>query len=274
MTNVLNDASRYFELKLFECGYEQTIPDKVFSFTPKHYYVVHLIIAGQGTFVTKHQTFKLKKGDMFFINPAELPHYYPDPSDPWTYVWLGFGGVNAADYLAYAGVSQKSPILRDDESQSARQLLEIIYFSYSEHGFLDLNALGLAYQFMATIARISRKSDTTLRVAHRHFNSAKQFIYNNYEFEISIEDIAGNVGVTLNYLSSIFHNTIGLSTKQFLISVRMERAKQLLLMSGEPIKVVGEKVGIKNALYFSSAFKKYSGLSPEQYRKKEQKYEI
>lgn len=274
MTHVLNDASRYFELRLFECGYEQTIPDKVFSFTPKQYYVVHLVIAGHGTFVNKHQTFKLKKGDMFFINPGELPHYYPDPKDPWTYVWLGFGGVNAHDYLDYAGVSVKSPILHDDEVQTARNLLETIYFTYSDHGHLDLNSLGLAYQFMAAIARIGRKNELKLNVAHRHFNSAKQFIYNNYEFEISIEDTASNVGVSPNYLSSIFQSIIGLSTKQFLISVRMERAKQLLLMSEVPIKEVGQKVGIKNALYFSSAFKKYSGLSPEQYRIKEQKYEI
>jgi len=274
MTNVLNDASRYFELKLFESGYEQTIPDKVFSFTPKNYFVVHLIIAGQGTLETNHATYKLKKGDMFFINPHELPHYYPDPKDPWTYVWLGFGGVNAPNYLDRAGVTQKTPILHDDEEQTARHLLETIYFSYSEHGFLDLNALGVAYQFMATIARIGRKNEATLNVAHRHFNRAKQFIYNNYEFEITIEDIANNVGITPNYLSSIFQSIIGISTKQFLISVRMERAKQLLLISNDPIKEIGQKIGIKNALYFSSAFKKYSGYSPEQYRKKEQKYEI
>lgn len=73
MSAILNNASRYFELKLFECGYEQTIPEKKFTFTPKDYYVVHLVISGQGTFTNNDQTTKLKKGDLFFIRPHELP---------------------------------------------------------------------------------------------------------------------------------------------------------------------------------------------------------
>ena len=82
----------------------------------------------------------------------------------------------------------------------------------------------------------------------------------NLKFRLKISQI------TSGYLQTIyqvfFHNIIGLSTKQFLISVRMERAKQLLLMSEDPIKVVGQKVGIKNALYFSSAFKNIVDLVP------------
>ena len=274
MTDILNDATRYFELKLFECGHEQTIPDKVFSFTPKDYYVVHLIVAGQGTLETKYGVHKLKKGDMFFIGPHELPHYYPDPKEPWTYVWLGFGGMRASEYLKQAGVTPENPLLHDDALHSARHILEEIYFAANKQGFLDLNALGLAYQLMATLIRLSKNEAKPLNVTHRHLNRAKQFIYNNFAFEITINDIAANVGVTPNYLSNIFQSISGISTKQFLISVRMERAKQLLVMSNEPIKDIGKKVGIKNALYFSGAFKKYSGLSPEKYRQREQIYEI
>lgn len=200
MSFVLNDAQRYFELKLFECGREQTIPNKVFAFTPKDYYVVHIVIAGQGVFATDNRVYKLKKGDLFFIGPHEHPHYYPDKKDPWLYLWLGFGGLHAAHYLHEAGISSDSPIIQDDHDGKLRMFLEQIYDCYTEHGFLDLNALGLTYQFMAALIH-QKHNAATLSIKHRHFNRAKEYIYNNFAFDIKVSDIAGNVGITPNYLS-------------------------------------------------------------------------
>lgn len=273
MSFVLNDAQRYFELKLFECGREQTIPNKVFAFTPKDYYVVHIVIAGQGVFATDNRVYKLKKGDLFFIGPHEHPHYYPDKKDPWLYLWLGFGGLHAAHYLHEAGISSDSPIIQDDHDGKLRMFLEQIYDCYTEHGFLDLNALGLTYQFMAALIH-QKHNAATLSIKHRHFNRAKEYIYNNFAFDIKVSDIAGNVGITPNYLSNIFTELVGISTKEYITSVRIERAKQLLVMTSKPIKVISGEVGYQDALYFSNAFKKHTNLSPKQYRQKEQNYVI
>lgn len=272
MKHLLNDASRYFELNLFECGYEQTIPTKLFTFTPKEYYVVHLVIAGRGFFETNNKRYELKKGDLFFIAPNEHPHYYPDANDPWTYVWLGFGGANAFEYLSLANITKNAPISRDDSDHSLRYLLEAIYFAYSDAGYLDLRTLGLAYQFFAKLILINTKNKKALSPATQHVNRAKEFIYNNYEFQITINDIASNVGVTPNYLSNIFQKTIGISTKQFLNLIRMEEAKKKLETT-KTISEISKQVGFNNPLYFSTAFKKQTGLSPEAYRKREEQNE-
>lgn len=269
MTNVLNDASRYMELRLLECGREQTIKDKVFSFTPKRYFVVHYVIAGQGTFTHRDKSYRLKKGDMFFIAPDELPHYYPDRQDPWTYIWLGFGGYNAYEYLSHAGINQKNPILHDDPSLSLRKIIEDIYLIYNDRGFLDIDALGLAYQFFAHLIKIGQKDRKVLSAKHRHFNSAKEFILNNYEFDITVLDIARNVGVTPNYLSNIFQTITKMSTITFLNKVRIEKGARLLAMTDEPISHVAKSVGFTAPLYFSNAFKKQMGVSPLHYRQKE-----
>ncbi|HZJ89643.1 MAG TPA: AraC family transcriptional regulator [Bacilli bacterium] len=274
MKHLLNDASSYFELSLFECGYEQTIPTKQFTFTPKQYYVVHLVIAGQGVFEASNKRYELKKGDLFFIGPGEHPHYYPDASDPWTYVWLGFGGINAKEYLELANITKNNRITHDDASQSLRYLLEAIYFAYSDSGYLDLHTLGLAYQFFAKLIAINLPHRKTLSPATQHVNRAKVFIYNNYAFQITINDIASNVGVTPNYLSAIFQKTSGISTKQFLNLVRMEAAKKKLEVTTKTITEIAKQVGFNNPLYFSTAFKKQTGLSPEAYRKQEGQNEV
>lgn len=51
------------------------------------------------------------------------------------------------------------------------------------------------------------------------------------------------------------------------MEVRMERAKQLLEITNEPINIIGISIGYLDSLVFSRAFKKYFGLSPSKYRK-------
>ena len=92
--------------------------------------------------------------------------------------------------------------------------------------------------------------------------NAKQYIYNNYQFQISVNDIASNVGVTPNYLANIFHKYEKMTTKQFLIKVRMENAKSMLLTQKYKIKDISKNVGYVSQLYFSNEFKKYFGVYP------------
>lgn len=273
MDTLLNNASRYLEFRLFECGREQTVPDKVFSFTPKDYYLVHYVKSGSGTLVLNGKTYKLKSGDFFFFAPHVAPHYYPDPKDPWTYLWLGFGGYNAPLYMNLAGISNKNPIMHDDQDLSVRSILDRIYYLYNDVGYLDLEALGLGYQFIAKVLSLSHHSGNILNAKVRHFNSAKEFMLNNFAFDIKVEDIAKNVGVTPNYLSYIFQSVANVSTIGFLNRVRIERAATYLLTTTLPINKISKMVGIKSPLYFSNLFKKEMGVSPLNYRAKEQKYE-
>ena len=51
------------------------------------------------------------------------------------------------------------------------------------------------------------------------------------------------------------------------IAIRMERAKQLILEGRHSIKEIADLLGISNPFYFSTAFRRYVGMSPSQYRK-------
>ena len=92
---------------------------------------------------------------------------------------------------------------------------------------------------------------------------AKDYIKNNYQFDISIEDIAKNTNVTPNHLSLIFKKEEGMTTKRYLTKVRMSTAMSLLQSGKIRIKDVASMVGYPNQLHFSSEFKKYYGKSPK-----------
>jgi AraC-like DNA-binding protein/DNA-binding response OmpR family regulator len=94
------------------------------------------------------------------------------------------------------------------------------------------------------------------------------YIHENFEQSFSREDLAGFVGVTERYLSKIFREEMGLSPWDYLIRLRVKRAKELLNSSDESITSIAEKVGFNDSTYFSRVFHKEVGFAPREYRER------
>ncbi|MDD6522915.1 MAG: AraC family transcriptional regulator, partial [Gemmiger formicilis] len=88
----------------------------------------------------------------------------------------------------------------------------------------------------------------------------------NYQNDISIEDIAAVCGLNRSYFGKIFRDTVGESPQEYLLHYRMARAAQLLKETKQPIGEIAPQVGYANQLHFSRAFKNVHGISPREYR--------
>ncbi|ADQ14338.1 response regulator transcription factor [Halanaerobium hydrogeniformans] len=111
-----------------------------------------------------------------------------------------------------------------------------------------------------------------LNISHTHkeqkvevIEKVKQYIQDNYCHDITLEMVAEHIAFSKYYLSKLFKEVEGINYKDYLIKVRMEKAKELL-KDGVKIKVVAQKVGYSNRNYFSRSFKKYTGISPGKYK--------
>ncbi len=93
------------------------------------------------------------------------------------------------------------------------------------------------------------------------------FIAHNYAENITLENIAPLFGYNSSYLGKIFARKMGENFNSYLDKVRIEEAKRELLAEGVKVYTVAERVGYKNVDYFHVKFKKYTGLSPAEYRK-------
>lgn len=264
----INDASKYVELSLHEAGREVCVPDKVFSFTPKSYHLFHYVATGKGTLEYKGVVYSIHAGQLFYIAPGDKPLYKPDPRDPWSYVWLGFNGANAKRFLQLAGISSDSPVYSDPE-RILKPYFESIENEKRAKGFFDLFSLGEAYHLFAKLVEPYLVSGVELNAKRRHVEAAKEFVHNNYAFDISAHDIAKSVGVSPNYLANIFRELDHSSPKKYLIKVRMEKAALILSIGQDKIKDVAKMVSFKSQLHFSNAFHKYYGVSPSTYLAKQ-----
>lgn len=97
----------------------------------------------------------------------------------------------------------------------------------------------------------------------------KEYISQHYMDEtLSVKDISAHVFLSASYVCTFFKNETGQTLNQYLTEYRMEKAKQLLSDSRYKISDISSKVGYSDGNYFGKSFKKYSGLSPSEYREK------
>lgn len=93
----------------------------------------------------------------------------------------------------------------------------------------------------------------------------KAFMEQNYSRDISLNDVAGDLGMNAIYLSQLFKKETGSTFSAYLTKVRMNQAIRLLRTGEYKIYEVSEMVGYQTVQYFSKVFKKETGKNPKDY---------
>ncbi len=105
-------------------------------------------------------------------------------------------------------------------------------------------------------------SDSSMTI----INKAKQYIFNHYSRSLTLSEVAEATFVNSSYLSHLFTEATGNTFVHYLSRCRIEKAKEMLEHSNLKIYEVGEMVGYQNPRYFSSIFRKLTGVTPNEYR--------
>jgi len=99
---------------------------------------------------------------------------------------------------------------------------------------------------------------------------ASAFVQQNYGRSFSLVELCEAIGVSKSYLSRIFKMDMGISLWDYLNRFRVQRAKELLLLTDASITEVAAKVGYDDVGYFSRVFHEIAGCSPRAYRQQPQ----
>ena len=255
------------------CGLSQT--EGLHSFGPalKPHYLVHYILSGKGRFSIGGKEYPLEAGYGFLITPDELAFYQADEDDPWTYVWVGFSGTQAAEYIGNIGLSVRQPIFKSDESEDlyriVKDMMEHNTFGLSH----DLRRNGQLGVFLSIIANGTQIAENEEDRANVYVRKAVSFIQSNYCNPIKVTDVANYVCINRSYLYTLFHNSMGMSPQQFLAAFRITKASELLQLTALPVESIALSCGYQDPLVFTKAFKQMKKMSPTSYRKQMQRGE-
>lgn len=116
-----------------------------------------------------------------------------------------------------------------------------------------------------TLQRIREKR---LAQGGKSVEVVKRWIEEHYSEQAELSNLAGMVYLTPTYLSKLFKQETGMTITDYLIEIRIKRAKQLLADSSNlKIHEVGHEVGYPDPAYFNKLFKRMVGVTPNEYKR-------
>lgn len=253
-------------LSVYNTGLQRCDPGYEWGPGVRDHYLLHYVTEGKGTYTAKGQTYTLEAGDMFLAWPNELIAYQADMQTPWSYCWVGFGGLDADTLVKQTDFAPKRPVMHVEDGEVPKGLLLDIYQCRGARHFEIVRMTGKLYAFLSWLMETSHGETRRKRQAGlEHVQRACEFIVNNYSRVITVQDIAQNVGVCRSLLNRAFQQHMDMSPVQYLTRYRMQQACILLERTDMPVKAVAYSVGYEDPLYFSRRFREMENCSPKEY---------
>ena len=249
------------DLYLDEFKYEQTLPNKtkIKKVCPVH--AIHFVVSGYGYFNGQ----RLGRGEGFVFLRDELVDYYPDEHDPWAYYFLHISGESVRTTPC---LNRPTLYFQFDVNDLFERTVDLI-LSSNDRFKHDPAFSAACMRLLLSVSMQEPKSTPQYTYPLRYVTETKRYIENHYDKGITIEEIAASLGISRAYLRNVFFEEEGISPQDFLMQVRLKRAKDLLARHDISISESAFSVGYRDVSQFSRMFKKAVGLSPSEYREQQ-----
>lgn len=215
------------------------------------HYVIHYILSGKGTFYNASGSYPVHAGQIFLMKPGETTSHRPDTKDPYSLRWIGFDGAMAHRFSelpsvidAPAGIMENLCDLLDPTRQVACML---------------------SAELLCLYAALFPTQETEKVLDYSRI--VMDYVQKNYMNPISVQGIADQLGLHRGYLSRIFHQSTNYTLQQYIINVRITKARQYLTL-GYSVEQTAALCGFNSTASFCKTYKKHDdrGLTPHQRR--------
>lgn len=260
-------SKNFIDLGLYQFGWEHCEPSHSFGPAMRNHFLFHYVISGTGTLIAENSkkesiSYSIKSGQGFMIFPNQICTYIADAQQPWEYVWIEFDGLRAKETVELSGLCVNSPVYKAKYKDVAQTMKDEMLYIINHKDDSPFHLIGHLYLFIDSFVKSSAITQISKSNNLRDFyiKEALSFIEQNFQNDITVEEIAACCGLNRSYFGKIFHEVLGKSPQEFLISYRMTKATELLKLTSLSIAEVGSAVGYSNQLHFSRAFKKIMGF--------------
>ena len=175
----------------------------------------------------------------------------------------------------------------DDEFRARITELFVMMTRAAAYGGAGLNhVLGISAQYLREMRGFQSREGLTRwlasslhemtalvfqAVGDRHtaaMAAAAGYMKDKFAERITLEEVSEHVGYSPAYFSRIFKEDMGMTFKEYLNKLRIEKSKNLLISGNLPIVEISAMVGFNDQSYFSRTFKQLTGVTPDRYRKR------
>jgi AraC-like DNA-binding protein len=239
----------YGGLNPVQFGKETCEPNHAYGPAVRSHWLLHYIVSGCGTFTRNGVTQKVQQGEIFVIPPYLETYYKADAEKPWEYIWIGF----TADE-ALTEVLAEPVITCPDAGKIFDDMKRCANYENGKSAYLA----GCLWRLMAALKeKETKKTD--------YVDKALNCIHTEYAHALSVQEIADRLNLDRCYFSSLFSKQVGVAPGEYLRTLRLNKAAELMTVYDEKPSTAALSVGYEDLFHFSKSFKKQFGVSPREY---------
>lgn len=178
--------------------------------------------------------------------------------------WIRFNGRGIDSLCLHNGIELGKVYEIERISEHEENLLSLYGELHHPKGAISENIVNIFTNWLRSIRRDSSHSN---QVPDRRLLQAREYMEQNFIHSPVIQDICTYCGLSKNSLHRLFVAHYRISPKQYLISLKISHAKELLTTSTLSLERIAELSGFHDRYYFSRCFKRQTGITPGSYRR-------
>lgn len=244
------------DLHIVKFGHTVFDVAKVAPMRIQGFFSIHFILSGNCSFCGQ----TLSRGAIFIAAP-HVPYVF-SVSEDYEHFYICFTGHHAKKIFNLFNIPTDGlsyfQLPSEEDYIFANKTLSAAFETNSEKCSLG-----------ALLTVLSMLKAPSANVALSHAEKAENFIQDNYDQNISMEDIANFLYISEKHLCRIFKQRYSIPPRHYLLSLRMNKARELILDTDMLIKEIAESVGYISPFTFSEAFSNFFGYPPSELRRKD-----
>ncbi len=237
------------------------------------------VFQGEGWYQTGTQWHHLQTGSMVICNSGTLHGESPFQTNEMRSYCIALTDVEKPGLPPNHLVSDKESTLIDFNTarDTVHHLMQTVHQMFSERNRDERLCQSLAQSVLLLTEhelQLRKQDSGDLDKSELLLTQITDYLNRNYRRPVRLEEISGELHISVSHLSHLFKNRTGMSPMQYVIYRRIGSAQTLLMDSDLPIHEIEEQLGFGSSCHLTSMFKKYVGVSPKEYRQYFQQHEI
>ncbi len=250
----------------------RTLPDAHYFIarSKPHYasgdlFVLEVVTSGKGYLEALGRKTTVAEGDLYVIN-GRIPHcYYADGENPFEKIWINVRGdfINAMEPMLLGG----KPYAVYHAGQEARAVMEDIHRRIRRATPSDSEQM-LSY-LMKQIVELCVLADRCARAELESLSGEEQiarYVESNICLDLRVADLCEHFYLSQSTLYRRMMASFGMTPKEFILQKKIEAAKRMIAADESGFSAIASVLRFSDSHHFFRVFKKYTGISPSEYR--------
>ncbi len=241
------------------------------------HYNISYCISGDRRVITPLYSYTYHAGNVSVGQPYMYHRTVPESDEPYINYQIKFTPDFIRPFIENVGQNVFDEIyshsvweFTDNTSQRLKAMFSDMLEEYGkQQSYTEFILQGMLYRLLLTVYenKLNKTAEAHTSELTAPIIDTLYYIESNFASNITLEEAAGNIHFSVSHFSRVFHAQLGVSFSDYVSSVRLKHAKDLLINSDKSITEIALESGYTNGDYFSAQFKKKTGITPSAFRK-------